>query len=111
MSPETSHYLEPRNVNLLGNKVFADVIKDQDEATLGTSWRSQLVKAPSFHCRRGTGSIPGQGTKIPHAVQGPSTVRAALRKRRGHGTQVHVMTGAEQRDGSHKPRSTPGPQS
>ena len=43
MSPKTSHYLEPRNVNLLGNKVFADVIKDQDEATLGTSWRSQLV--------------------------------------------------------------------
>ena len=80
MSPKTSHYLEPRNVNLLRNKVFADVIKDQDEATLGTSWRSQLVKAPSFHCRRGTGSIPGQGTKIPHAVQGPSTSESGLKK-------------------------------
>ena len=68
---------------------------------LGLPWQSQMVKALRFHCWGGTGSIPGQGTKIPHAVQGPSTSESGLRReRRGHGTQkgVHVMTRTERRD-------------
>lgn len=31
-----------------------------------------VVKTLCFHCR-GTGSIPGQGTKIPHTVQDTHT--------------------------------------
>ena len=29
-----------------------------------------MVKTRCFHCRKGTGSIDGQGTKIPHACSG-----------------------------------------
>ena len=68
---------------------------------LGLPWQSQMVEALSCHCRGGTGSIPGQGTKIPHAVQGSSTSESGLkRERRGHGTQrgAHVMTQTEWRD-------------
>ena len=30
---------------------------------------SPVVKTPHFQCRFGMGSMPGQGTKIPHAMQ------------------------------------------
>ena len=35
----------------------------------GTSPSGPVVKTLHFHCR-GTGSIPGQGTKIPHIPYG-----------------------------------------
>ena len=34
----------------------------------GPCGTSLVVKSPRFHCRD-MGSIPGQGTKIPHTVQ------------------------------------------
>ena len=43
-----------------------------------------VVKTPCFQCR-GTGSIPGLGTKIPHAM-----LRGQKKKKKGRRSMAHA---------------------
>ena len=50
---------------LLGGHNVIMVVLFKESLGLG----GPVVKTPSFQCKRGAGSILGQGTKIPHDVR------------------------------------------
>ena len=52
-----------------------------------------VVKALWSHCAGGVGSIPGQGTKIPHAVQ---CGQEQQKKRMGEGDEIRVVVSLQE---------------